>query len=359
LREVLPGLIAAAAVMLAGMWAAEGLGVVILRSRGIDPAGKASPISGISVAIVIGLLIGNLAGLPALLRPGLAFAVKRVLRVGIVLVGLKLAFAEVLSLGAYGVPFVLGVIVTGLVVTALLAKLFRVSPRLGILTAAATSICGVTAAVSTAPVIGATDEEVAYTVANVTLFGLVAMFCYPMVAHMMFADVSSSAGLFLGSAIHDTSQVMGAALSYRDVYSDEMAFKVATVTKLTRNLFIAAVVPLLGWFYARSESSAEKGSRGSLLPAFVLVFVAMAVVRSVGDALWGDASTWTAIHRFFGDKASYWCLGTAMAAVGLSTNIRSLRKLGLAPLLLGAAAALVVGATGMLLAAMIGPMIRL
>lgn len=342
--------------MTAAIFVASALGQGILLLRGIDPAGKASPVSAVSVAIVIGLLAGNLLRLPRSLRPGLQLAVKRILRIGIVLVGLKLSLAEVLSLGAWGVPFVLAVIVTALVVTTALAGLFGVSPRLALLTASATSICGVTAAVATGPVIGATDEEVAYTVANVTLFGLVAMFCYPLLAHWLFAAVPASAGLFLGTAIHDTSQVMGAALSYRDIYADDLAFKTATVTKLTRNLFIAAIVPFLGWIYARRLSATEPRTRAvSLLPAFVLAFVAMAVLRSAGDALWASQPYWMSAHRFLGDKLSYWCLGTAMAAVGLSTDITALRKLGLSPFALGAAAAVIVGATGLLLAWFVGP----
>src|SRR5688500_13650404 len=116
--------------------------------------------------------------------------------------------------------------------------------------AAGTSICGVTANVSTAPVIQADEREVAYAVANDVTFGLFGMLVYPYVAHALLRP-SETVGLFLGTAIHDTSQVVGAALTYRQMYDDDVVLRVATVTKLTRNLFLAAVIPLLAWMHMR------------------------------------------------------------------------------------------------------------
>ena len=112
-------------------------------------------------------------------------------------------------------------------------------PRLGMLIAAGTSICGVTAIVSTAPAIEADEREVAYAVANVVAFGLFGMLTYPYLAHAVLGS-SETIGLFLGTAVHDTSQVVGAALTYKQVYNDDIVLRVATVTKLTRNIFLAA-----------------------------------------------------------------------------------------------------------------------
>ena len=147
------------------------------------------------------------------------------------------------------------------------------SDRLSTLAAASTAICGVTATVAVAPTIDADDREVAYTIANVTLFGIVAMFVYPYVAHALFAATSASAGLFLGTSIHETAQVMGAALSYREVFHDEAAMKIATVTKLTRNVCLVAVVPVLAWLHSRSQGSQSKRVNVlKLFPLFVLAF---------------------------------------------------------------------------------------
>ena len=365
LFRVVPGLALAVSVMLLAGQAAHLLGAGLLRLQGLDPAGRASPISGISVAILLGLAAANTIGTAALFRPGLAFSVKRILRLGIILVGIKLSFFDVVKLGAWGVPVVAVIIVVALVTTTLIARGLGVSDNLGTLAAASTAICGVTAAVAIGPVIGAEEREVAYTVANVTLFGLAAMLAYPYLAHGLFGTSSGSVGLFLGTGIHDTSQVMGAALSYKQLFGDERAFQVAAVTKLTRNVFLVAVVPLLAFLHARR--SGEKGRSvaiGKLFPLFVLGFLAMAIARSLGDAgvsggglAFGalDAGAWARVTKLLGETWASAALGTAMAAVGLTTDLRSLAKLGARPLYVGAASAALVAGLALLLAAFVGP----
>lgn len=363
---LVPGVLAAAATVLIAMKLAGWLGAQLLQAQGIDPTGRGSPISAISVAVLLGIAASNLLPLPAVLKPGLDFSVKKLLRLGIIFVGVKLSLAEVVTKGLIGIPVVAIVIATALLVSGRLARALGVETRLGLLTAAATGICGVTATVATAPVIGADDREVAYTVANVTLFGVAAMLLYPLIAHFFFAGQGASAGLFLGTAIHDTSQVMGAALSYREIYSDELAFQVATVTKLTRNVFLVAVVPILGLLHARSgagDAAAKRPPLSQLFPLFVLGFLAMSLVRTAGDAglaasagLDGDA--WKQLTKTVGETWATALLAAAMASVGLSTNLRSFRALGLKPLWLGASAALLVGGTGLVLAALVGPFVQ-
>lgn len=364
-HTLLPGIAAAAAIMLVASWLSGVLGAALLGFQGIDPAGKSSPVSGIIVAILLGIGFTNVVGSFAILKPGLEFSVKKALRLGIILVGLKLSLLDVLQLGVWGIPVVAVVIGTALLLTAWLARRLGVSDRLGTLTAAAVGICGVTATVATAAAIDADDREVAYTVANVTLFGILAMFLYPYLAHALFADAPGSAGLFLGTSIHETAQVMGAALTYREVFGDEAAFKVATITKLTRNVFLVAVVPVLGFLYARKQGGqGAKVSLAKLFPVFVLGFLAMALVRSLGDAgldggrglAFGalDASTWSRITKLLGEKAAYFALGTAMAGVGLTTDLKLFKGLGLRPVYLGALVSALVGSLGLALAAVFG-----
>jgi uncharacterized integral membrane protein (TIGR00698 family) len=363
--EILPGLALAAGVMLVADRVARLLGAALLRLEGVDPAGRASPISGISVAILLGLLAANTLGTAAVLKPGLAFAVRRMLRLGIILVGIRLSFFDVVKLGAWGIPVVTLIIVVALFAATALARALGVSDRLGILAAASTAICGVTAALSVGPVIDAEESEVAYTVANVTLFGLAAMIGYPYLAHAVFGSSSGSVGLFLGTGIHDTSQVMGAALSYREIFRDETAFRVATVTKLTRNVFLVAVVPLLAYLHARRTGHAGARIRlARLFPVFVLGFLAMAVVRSLGDAslasggvafgTW-DAAAWAGVVKTVGETWGTAALAMAMAGVGLSTDLRKFRAMGLRPLYVGALSAILVAGLALALAALVGP----
>lgn len=367
---LVPGVALAGAVMIAAHEIAALLGRGLLRLQGIDPSGRPSPVSGIMVAILLGMLIANTTGVARIFLPGLSFAMKKLLRLGIILVGIRLSLVDVASLGALAVPVVATIVAVALLVTTWFARRIGVSENLGTLAAASTAICGVTAALAVAPAIEADDRDVAYTIANVTLFGALAMFVDPYLAHALFGASSTSVGLFLGTGIHDTSQVMGAALSYRELFHDEAAFKVATVTKLTRNLFLAAVVPLLAYRHARRKGGAGKGAPvriRSLFPLFVAGFVAMALLRSAGDAslgsgghAWGvfDAAAWTRLVKTLGETWAGAALATAMAGVGLTTRFSVFRGLGAKPLYVGALSATVVGALALLLAALVGPWMR-
>ena len=366
----LPGIIAAVIVMFAGFWLADQIGHAILAAQGLSGS---SPLSGVPVAIVLGLLLRNLLPLPSSLGPGLKFSTTTILRAGIVLVGIRLSVFDVLKLGVAGLPVVVAAIATGLIFVTWFNKRLGLPPRLGTLIAAGTSICGVTAIVSTAPAIEADEREVAYAVANVVAFGLFGMLTYPYFAHA-FLGSSETIGLFLGTAVHDTSQVVGAALTYKQVYADDVVLRVATVTKLTRNIFLAFVIPLLTWMHMRQTHAASSGPKKkisirSLVPGFVVGFLAMAVVRSVGDAtltsngaaygLW-DAATWKLITDRIGD---YWAsrilLGTAMAAVGLNTDFKVFKGVGLKPFAVGFAGAVVVGTVGMTMAIIFGRFVHL
>ncbi len=369
--KIVPGLLAAVAVMLFGFAVAEALGHALLAARGL-PAG-ASPISGVPVAILLGLLLRNLFPLPPTLVPGLKFCTTTVLRAGIVLVGIKLSLFEMLRLGLAGIPVVVAAIAAGLAFIPWLNRRLGLPPRLGTLIAAGTSICGVTAIVSVAPTIEADEREVAYAVANVVAFGLFGMLAYPYLAHALLHD-SATIGLFLGTAIHDTSQVIGAALTYKQVFDDDAVLRVATVTKLTRNLFLAAVIPYLAWQHARSTAhGTPAGSKApswrSYVPAFILGFVAMAIVRSIGDGMldaggraWGfwDRPAWSALASQLGDTVgARWLLGTAMAAVGLNTSFAVFKGVGLKPFAVGLAGAVVVGAVGLTMAILLGRFVRM
>ncbi len=365
-----PGIVAAVLVMIAGFWLADILGRAILSAQGLS--GGSSPISGVPVAIVLGLLLRNSLPLPSVLTPGLKLCVTTVLRLGIVLVGIRLSAFDVLRLGAAGLPVVFASVGTGLAFVTWFNRRLGLPPRLGTLVAAGTSICGVTAIVSTAPAIDADEREVAYAIANVVAFGLFGMLAYPYVAHA-FLGRSETAGLFLGTAIHDTSQVVGAALTYRQMYADDVVLRVATVTKLTRNLCLAGVIPLLTWMHLRASHTTQSGrlptSWRTLVPLFVVGFVAMALVRTIGDAtlqssgaaygVW-DTAGWGRVTNRLGDFwASRVFLGTAMAAVGLNTSFAVFKGVGAKPFAVGFAGALAVGAVGMAMAITFGRFVSL
>jgi uncharacterized integral membrane protein (TIGR00698 family) len=343
LGDMAPGL--ALACMLA--W----LGMVVASFIGTTLMGfEKSPISAIMVTIVLGLLLRNVAGLPAIYDAGLRFAVKRVLRFGIALLGLRLSLVALGQIGVSALPIVLGCIVSALILVSLLSRALSLPPRLGSLIAVGTSICGASAIVATGPAIDAEDDEVSYAVACITLFGTITMFAYPPLAHWLFGGDVAQSGLFLGTAIHETAQVAGAGMMYQQQFDAPAALDVAATTKLVRNVCMGAVIPLMAVLYHRRNNI---GAGGRLrwhqyVPLFVVAFVVLAAVRSLGDL--GSDKAFGVIGRASwkglmtdAKTLSAMCLTVAMAAIGLNTNIAQLKILGWKPLVVGLTAALLVG----------------
>lgn len=361
--RLLPGLAATAALAIASIWASEFVGTSVM---GYD----SSPISAAMVAIALGMAVGNLIRLPASLKPGLAFATKRILRLGIILLGVRLSLVSAVKLGALGIPIVALCIGGALVLTTWLNHRLDLPERLGTLIAVGTSICGVSAIVAAAPAIDADEEEVAYSVAIITLFGIGAMITYPYIANFLFGESPTMAGLFLGTSIHETAQVAGAGVVYADLYSDPAALDAATITKLVRNVFMAAVIPLMALRYARRNAGVERKDGITffkLFPLFILGFLGMAVVRSIGDigvdgggqafGLWGP-ERWTDIHGFIEDWALNFMV-VALAGVGLSTRMGMLRGLGSKPFAVGFGAAVVVGIISMVAIGLLGALVAI
>ena len=175
------GLALAIAVAVAAGYAANFVGVTLL---GFEK----SPISAIMMAIIIGMLIGNMISIPASVGAGLRFCSSTVLRVGIMLLGIRL------SLGSAGVntllalPFVIIAISVGLLTVGVLGRSMGLSRQLSGLIAVGTSICGATAIVATTPIIKANESEASYAIACITVFGVAAMFLYPILGHYLYPD---------------------------------------------------------------------------------------------------------------------------------------------------------------------------
>ena len=355
LGAVFPGLGLALLLALFGGLLAKGLGTGLLGF-------ERSPVSDISIAILLGLLIRNTIGLPPVYEKGLRLCGREVLRWGIILLGLRLSLAEAAELGLLALPVIVACIVTALVVVTRLNRALGLPGRLGSLIAVGTSICGVSAIVATAPVIEAEEDEVSYAVACVTLFGLLALFIYPYIAFVLFGSDPQLAGLFLGTSIHDTAQVAGAGLMYKAQFQTDEALKAATVVKLVRNLCMVGVIPLVGALYLRSADGGKRRGKvklSQMVPLFVLGFLAATALRTVGD-LGGQPFGFLSrpdwkqfLHQ--ADALSSWCLAVAMASVGLGTGLSRIRQLGAKPFCVGLVAALLVGGVSIALIKLVVP----
>ncbi len=361
---VIPGALTAIAVMLLSLLAAKYLGEFFKAQLNLHQ----SPVSTFLLAIILGMLLRNIIKFPKIFEPGFKFCVAKLLRLGIIFLGIRLSILAVVKIGLVAVIVVVICITSGIVLVSLFARVFKVSSRLGTLIAAGTAICGVSAIVATAPTIGAKEEETAYAISTITIFGLVATLVYPYLTELVLKLNLGQAGIFLGTAVHDTSQVTGAAFIYDQIWNREVS-KIAITTKLVRNTFMMAVIPILSVMYARRKGADTDPADGvespagvaatakrvnvlKLFPTFVLGFLAFAIFRSIGDVFtagesgrflfWGSPESWASFYSGIKEAATY-LLSIAIAAAGLSTQFSKLKQLTIKPFLIGLLAAVSVG----------------
>jgi uncharacterized integral membrane protein (TIGR00698 family) len=207
------------------------------------------------------------------------------------------------------------------------------------------TVCGTTAIMATAPIIKANKGEVAYAIANITVFGIISMLIYPYFANIYFNGDPMYVGLFLGTAIHETSQVAAAGLIYDQQFNSPETLNIATVTKLIRNTFLVIMIPLFAYLYNRNETKTKNYSMLHIFPYFVLGFIGMIIFRNIGDQLFlteGSQIIWQNSVTTIKDSAKIF-LSMAMAAVGLSTNLKDLKSMGYKPFVVGFIAMVTVG----------------
>ena len=310
-----------------------------------------SPISTVLIAILLGILMGNAFTPRPGMMVGLDFTQQYILKLGIIFLGIRLSFEEFLKFGSIAIPLIIVCIVGVLILIKLLIKKVPISSKMSYLIAIGTSVCGATAIVATAPVINAKKTEVAYAIANITLFGVIAMIVYPYFAEWYFNEDNLKAGLFLGTSIHETSQVAAAGLIYDQQFNSPEALNVATVTKLIRNTFLVVMIPLFAFLYNRGEIKNEKYSILSIFPYFVLGFIGMIIIRNLGDQFFSTENNnhflWINLIEYLKILATTF-LTMAMAAVGISINLSELKSMGYKPFIVGLIAAVTVGLISLL-----------
>ncbi|NVO16414.1 MAG: putative sulfate exporter family transporter [Rhodoplanes sp.] len=320
-RALWPGLALAAAVAAAALALRSLPGVAIL--------------SPMILAVVIGIAVRNTVGTPAAAQPGLGVAMRPLLRIAIVLLGLQLTLADIAELGFSSVAILAATLTATFLFTVWLGRRLGVDPGLARLVAAGTSICGASAVVAANTATRASDEDVAYAVACVTLFGSLAMVLYPLLPGLLHLGPRAY-GLWAGASIHEIAQVLAAAFQ-----GGSEAGHVGTIAKLSRVMMLAPVVLALGFATAKPAAAGGCAAAPAPVPWFVLGFVALAVANSV--------VTIDPMVRQWIVLATTVLLAIALAAMGLETDIRRLAAKGLQPLLLGAAASLFIAVFSLVL----------
>ena len=301
-----------------------------------------SPISTAMIAIILGIFFGNFFKIRDSFQKGLDFTREYILKLGIICLGIQLKPFEFLDFGKIAIPLILICIISVLIVIKLLIKKLKIQTRMAYLISIGSTVCGTTAIMATAPVIKASKNEVSYAIANITLFGILSMLLYPYFANFYFDGNSLFAGLFLGTAIHETSQVAAAGLIYDQQFNSPETLNIATVTKLIRNTFLIVMIPLFAFLYNRGQTKDKNYSIISIFPYFVLGFIGMIILRNVGDEVFSTNNNWTDVINLIKYSSKIF-LTMAMAAIGLSTNLKDIKNMGYKPFIVGFASMITVG----------------
>lgn len=307
IRAVAPGL--------ALTFGLAALALLIQRLLGLEG------LSPLVVAMVLGMVLRNSLGPIAAARPGIAFSLRRILRLAVMLLGLQLTLSQVADVGLQGIAVIVATLVLAFLFTKWAGRLLGVDRKLTELIAAGTAVCGASAVVATNSVTRGSDEDVAYAIACVTVFGSLSMLLFPLAGAGMQLSAESY-GIWAGAAIHEVAQVVAAAFQ-----GGELAGQTGTVAKLSRVMLLAPLILVLGLVARRAGGS---GGGAAPFPWFVVGFVVLMLFNSLVTL---PPDLHDALVR-----ATGFLLTVALAAMGLETSFGKLRAKGLRPLALGAAA---------------------
>lgn len=276
-------------------------------------------VSPLLLALIVGIVAGNLLRLPRSLSPGLMLCARSLLRWGIVLLGLQISFAAIWKLGPALLAMVVLTTALTFVFTTWLARRMGLTVGRGMLIAAGCSICGASAIAGVRGIVDADEEDVAASVGIITFFGLLAIPIVPLLASLLRLPAEALGG-WSGASIHEVAQVVAAAGTVGGV-----ALSTAVIVKLTRVLLLA---PLVAGLSALRHRHAARDSRPALVPWFVTGFVAMVTLRSVVTLPPTLLSGLQTVQTLL--------LAAAMSALGAGVHLRTLARNGRNSIAVGA-----------------------
>ena len=290
--------------------------------------GQAVPVIGGPVfAILTGMVITLILRKKDAFTPGINYTSKKILQAAVVFLGFGMNLTEILAKGKQSLPIILSTISTSLITAFILYKALKLRTNNAILVGVGSSICGGSAIAATAPVIDASDEEVAQSISVIFLFNVIAALIFPALGAILGLS-NEGFGMFAGTAINDTSSVTAAAAAWDGIHGSN-TLESAAIVKMTRTLAIIPITLILAIWRGRKEKTAE-GSSFSLkrsFPFFVLFFVLASVVTTVLQLPAEVTAPLKELSKFL--------IVMAMAAIGLNTNIIKLVKTGGKPIFTG------------------------
>ncbi len=255
-------------------------------------------------------------------KAGIEFTACHILRIGVALLGLRIAFGDLAALGWKTALLLVIAIASTILIGIVLARAMGLQKRFGVLTGGAVGICGASAAMAVSAVLPDgknKDRDTLLTIIGVTSLSTIAMVLYPIIAGMLNLDETSTS-IFLGGTIHDVAQVVGAGYSVSEQTGD-----LATLTKLVRVAFLMPVV-LCILLVLRLNMNHAGDAKPPGIPGFLIAFVILMTVNSVIDVPQAITAGATEISRF--------ALVISIAAIGMKSNLKSLLEVGSKPIIL-------------------------
>lgn len=270
-------------------------------------------------------------------QPGIEFTARTVLRLGVALLGARMTYTQVEALGIGPVALVILAVVVVIISGNIMAKMLGLQRDFGLLSGGSVAICGASAALALSAVMPrheTHERNTILTVVGVTTLSTIAMVAYPLVVTALNL-FPTQAGIFLGGTIHDVAQVVGAGYMVSEQTGD-----ISTLIKLMRVAMLVPVVIFFIWFFREQNKAMAEGPQMPLLPGFLVAFIVLVIVNSLGwiPAVAGEGLTAT----------SRWCLVAAIAALGMKTSLQKLAVVGWRPI------ALIVLETALLFALVLG-----
>lgn len=329
LREISPGVLLCFLIAIPAWFLGKAVPVV------------GSPVFGILAGMMLSQFFPQLTGLnwkSGGFEKGIKMTSKKLLQLSIILLGFGMNLFHVFKVGSQSIMVILVTLSASFVTAYLVGKSLSLDGKVTTLIGVGTSICGGSAIAATAPVIEASDEEVAHAISTIFLFNVLAVFIFPAFGRLLgLSDMGF--GMWAGTAINDTSSVVAAGTAWSSAAGNDTALAFATIVKLTRTLMIVPITLVLAIFTARKKAllagmdeeknefaDTENFNFIKVFPWFVIGFLAAAVVNTVFEL--GEFSTLLVTFGKF-------LIVMAMAAIGLNTKIKKLLTQGLKPVILG------------------------
>lgn len=298
-----------------------------------------APVFSILIGMILTLCIPRLAT-HDMVKDGVKFTSKKILQWAVIILGFSMNLGTIAKVGTQSLPVIVCTIATSLIVALLMGKLLKMKGNTSTLIGVGSSICGGSAIAATAPVVDASDEEVAQAISVIFLFNVLAALIFPTLGHAIGMG-SEGFAIFAGTAVNDTSSVTAAASTAEKIYDCDKILNTAVTVKLTRTLAIIPITLVLAFYRMRKAKKNGTQANGfsfkKVFPWFILFFVAASIITTVVGKLPESAFTIFYTEKFV--KAMKWLakffIAMAMCAIGLNTNVVQLIKKGGKPIIMG------------------------